>query len=113
MSACPFAAPVLRRLDNGVGRTTFLSRPIVAVVMKTVNESEVMRSCLTAAWILAGALVLGAPVAAHVCPYEDRTPGTKVIPKAAGSSSFLIINRSLNSRPSDRKNSTSDAKTPA
>jgi multisubunit Na+/H+ antiporter MnhG subunit len=62
LSAWPLAVPVLRRLDNGDSRATLVTRPILAVVMKTVNQSEVMKSCLTSAWIVAGALVLAAPV---------------------------------------------------
>ena len=74
-SACPLAPAACRRLDNGVERATLLSRPIGVVVMKTVNQSEAMKSRLTAAWIVAGALVLGAPVTSRAINAAAPTAG--------------------------------------
>jgi hypothetical protein len=43
--------------------------------MKTVNQSEAMKGCLTAAWIVAGALLLGAPITSRAINSAAPTAG--------------------------------------
>ena len=48
-------------LDNRVNRARISLMPMLAVVMKMAKQSEAVKRLLTGAWLVAGALALGAP----------------------------------------------------